>query len=194
MDPADFACQNLPFNNIVREDQVPTKEIMQLAQEISRFSESARKQMTTIQSSPLVEDLFLQDVALVRIEEDLSDYVKLRVRQLLRKGFDKLEVIREMKAAAQPRMETSIIVENEIASVSVGLLNVSFSYDVTARLSSLSEEEFSRLQSVVPSPFPTDDRSFIEVDCRFDRMVLVINEDVFLDNTQVLLDDSNREM
>lgn len=166
--------------------------ILDLAKKLNSKIKEVENSLSDKAFNHFVEDLMEKEVNLSDASEDLSDTIRARISQLSRAGKASAEIIRILKASASPKFVTLNTVANEIASVTVGDIEVGLSSDLLRNIQSLSRDEFLELKRKVKAQMPSQKMSSLTVSCRLDRWALVVDEDKFIENSQLSLEVQDR--
>jgi hypothetical protein len=169
-------------------------DVLELANEINTRVKEIERDIGEESFNPLISKLLMEEIRFEEIEEDLSDVTLDRTLQLIRQGNSLSKVLKLLKDASVPKFVCLNVVPNEIASLSVGPVEVCLPSDIVKKAKTLSAEDFRLLQQAIRAAYPSSESESVYADCRLDRWALVVNEDRFLESTHLLLNDCDFEI
>jgi hypothetical protein len=167
--------------------------ISKISEEINQKVFSAEKGLSDECFNPFVTKLY-EEIIDPAIDEDLSEQVQERIIKLSRMDIPMSQIAKLLKDSSVPKFVSLNVVPNEIASVVVGQIEIGLPIDTVRRVKMLSLTQYLELKKAVKAKLGKQDSEFILLDCRFDRWVLVVDEEKFNEKTLLLLQGSIEEI
>lgn len=132
--------------------------------------------------NPFVDALYREEIILEEAQKDLSDAINNQIGKLQARGFKNSHIIKLLVGASKAQFETLGVVENEIASVILKKIEIAIPSEITRLVGGLTDDEFRVLRARVKAPYKSKEARSLIIDCTFDRWVLVVDEDKFIES------------
>jgi hypothetical protein len=166
-----------------------------LPKDVEEILAEARSQVAMLEeavesedNNSYVESLMREPIDLASVEErDLSDMVAQRVRDLKKRRVPSAAIGKLLKLASRPELATLNVVENEIASVAIGEIEAEIEPAVAKKIAALSAAGLGLFKRSMREFFMDGATPSIRVNCGLDRWVLVVDEDRFLEGSELEL-------